>query len=175
LAGPEDPFEIVVHNIGGTLRVKDPLSSSAEWEQVWRFNAGIAIEINNLVIPPMVKQGWGRIVHVSSNAAESARGSTPYAAAKAFLNTYVRGVGRSFAPTGLVLSAVMPGAFETEGGHWGKIRQDNPSMLDDFLSHYQAIGRLGTAEEITSFLLFLASRQATFATAAIIPVDGGAH
>ena len=173
LTAQSDPFEIVIHNIGGTLSLKDPLSSSERWAQVWRFNVGIAIEINNLVIPPMVERGWGRIIHVSSNAAESARGATPYAAAKAFLNAYVKGVGRSFAPTGLVLSAIMPGPFETEGGHWAKVRQENPAMLEDFLSHHQAIGRLGDPEEIAAFLLFMASRSATFATAAVLAVDGG--
>ena len=167
------PFEIVIHNIGGTLSQKDPLSSSDQWARVWRFNVGIAIELNNLAIPPMVEGGWGRIVHVSSISAESARGSTPYAASKAYLNTYVRGVGRSFAPKGLVISAVMPGAFEAEGGHWGNIRRDNPAMIDDFLRHHHAIGRLGTPEEISPFLLFMASRHVTFATAAVIAVDGG--
>lgn len=173
LTAPGDPFEIVIHNLGGTLNVKDPLSDSGQWAQVWRFNAGIAIEINNLVIPAMVERGWGRILHVSSNAAENARGATPYAAAKAFLNTYVKGVGRTFAPTGVVLSAIMPGAFETTGGHWEKVRQEDPVKLNDFLSHHQAIGRLGRPEEIVSFLLFMASRHATFATAAVLTVDGG--
>ena len=166
-------FDIVIHNIGGTLSLKDPLSPSEQWAHVWRFNVGIAIEINNLVIPPMVAQGWGRIIHISSISAESARGSTPYAASKAFLNTYVRGIGRSFAPAGLVISAVMPGAFEAEGGHWSNIRRDNPAMIDDFLRHHHAIGRLGTPEEIVPFLLFMASSHVTFATAAVIPVDGG--
>jgi len=166
-------FDIVIHNIGGTLSLKDPLSSSAKWAEVWRFNAGIAIEINNLVIPSMVDQGWGRIVHVSSISAESVRGSTPYAASKAFLNAYVKGVGRSFAPKGLVISAIMPGAFEAEGGHWGNIRRDNPAMIDDFLRHHHAIGRLGTPEEVSPFLLFMASSHVTFATAAVIAVDGG--
>lgn len=168
-----EPFDIVIHNIGGTLALKDPLSSSAKWAEVWRFNVGVAIEINNLVIPPMVERGWGRIIHISSISAQSVRGSTPYAASKAFLNAYVTGVGRSFAPKGLVLSAIMPGAFEAEGGHWGNIRQNNPAMMEDFLRHHHAIGRLGTPEEITPFLLFMASSHVTFAPAAILAVDGG--
>lgn len=165
-------FDILIHNLGGTLGVKDPLSPSAQWEKVWRFNVGIALEINNALIPGMVEQGWGRIVHVSSNAAETARGAAPYAAAKAFLNTYVKGVGRSFAPSGVVISALMPGAFEAEGGHWERVRRDNPDMLQDFLSHYQGNGRLGRPEEITPFLLFLASPLASLATGSVLRVDG---
>lgn len=166
------PFDILVHNMGGTLGVKDPLASAEQWAAVWRFNVGVALEINQAVIPGMVERGWGRILHISSNAAETGRGATPYAAAKAYLNTYVKGLGRSFAPHGLVISALMPGAFEAEGGHWERVRRDNPAMLQDFLSHYQAIGRLGRPEELTPFLLFLASPLASFATASVLTVDG---
>lgn len=173
LTGSGDPFEIVIHNLGGTLGVRDPLSGIDQWAQVWRFNVGIAIEINNRVIPAMVDRHWGRILHVSSNAADSARGSSPYAAAKAYLNTYIKGIGRSFAPTGLVISALLPGAFETKGGHWETVRRNDPARLEAFLNHHQAIGRLGTPEEVVAFLLFLASQHATFATAAVLTVDGG--
>ncbi len=167
------PFDIVIHNVGGTLALKDPLSPSEAWARVWRFNVGIAIEINNETVPTMVTRGYGRVVHISSISAESVRGSTPYAAAKAFLNAYVKGVGRTFAPSGVVMSAIMPGAFEADGGHWSNIREHNPAMIADFLRHHHAIGRLGTPEEISPFLLFLASRHASFATASILPVDGG--
>jgi len=46
-------------------------------------------------------------------------------------------------------------------------------MLEDYLRHHHAIGRLGTPEEISPFLLFMASTHVTFATAAILAVDGG--
>ena len=58
-------FDIVVHSIGGPLMIRDVLSSYDDWYKVWRFNAGIAIEINNLVIPYMKEQKWGRIIHIS--------------------------------------------------------------------------------------------------------------
>lgn len=173
LTAAGDGFDIVIHNIGGTLGLKDPLAASEQWAQVWRFNVGIAIEINNLIIPAMAERGWGRVIHVSSTAAETGNGAAPYAAAKAYLNTYVKAVGRNFAPTGVVLSAVMPGAFEAEGGHWEKIRLGNPTMLADFLCHHQAIGRLGRPEEIAAFLLFMASSHATFSPGAVVAVDGG--
>ena len=173
LTAAADPFEIVVHNLGGTLGVKDPLAACEDWAQVWRLNAGVAIAINGLVIPPMLVAGWGRILHVSSNAAEHARGAGPYAAAKAYLNTYVKGIGRSYAPAGLVIAALLPGAFETEEGQWAKVRREHPALLEDYLRQHQAIGRLGRPEEIAGFLLFLASKHATFATAAVLTVDGG--
>lgn len=166
-------FEIVVHNVGGTLSLKNPLALAEDWCRVWYHNVGIAIEINMLVVPSMQKQKWGRVIHISSISAESVRGSTPYAAAKAYLNAYVKGVGRSFAKDGIVFSAIMPGAIFAEGGHWDNIRKTNPEMEKDFLRHHHAIGRLGTPEEIASFAVFMASKHVTFAAASVIPVDGG--
>ena len=173
-------FDIVIHNLGGTLNVKDPLAASHEWEKVWRFNVGIAIEMNKMLIPAMQKKKWGRIIHISSISAESVRGSSPYAAAKAYLNAYVKGIGRSFAKEGIIITALMPGAVYAEGGHWdekSKINANNKEAFfkkrADFLRHHHAIGRLGNAEEIAPFALFMASDLVTFAAASIIPVDGG--
>jgi 3-oxoacyl-[acyl-carrier protein] reductase len=166
-------YDIVVHNVGGTLGVRDCLAPMEEWFRVTQFNVGIAMEINKLVIPAMQAQGWGRIIHISSGAAESLRGSGPYAAAKAYLNAYVTVLGRAVADTGVVVSAIMPGTILAEGGHWDTVRKDNPEKMADFIRHHQAIGRLGTAEEISPFVVFMASQQARFATASIIPVNGG--
>lgn len=166
-------FDIVVHNVGGTLNLKNSLAPVEEWKRVWQYNVGIGIEINALVIPPMQKQHWGRVIHISSISAETVRGSGPYAASKSYLNAYVKSLGRSVAPTGVVVSALMPGAFISEGGHWDKILNTNPDMIKDFIRHHQAIGRLGAPEEISPFVIFMASQFATFASASIIPIDGG--
>lgn len=167
------PFDIVVHNVGGTLNVKNPLSPMDEWCRVWRFNVGIAIEMNALLIPPMQEKQWGRVIHISSISAENLRGSAPYGASKAYLNAYVKVLGRAMATTGVVVSAIMPGAIWAKGGHWDNIRKSNPDMMHDFLRHHHAVGRLGTAEEISPFAVFMASEYVTFAQAALLPVDGG--
>lgn len=167
------PFDIVVHNVGGTLELKDPLAPAATWNRVWHYNAGIAIDMNAVLVPPMIENRWGRVIHVSSISAESMRGSAPYGAAKAYLNAYVTGLGRAVAPSGVVVSAVMPGAIWAEGGHWDRVREERPEVEADFLRHHHAIGRLGTAEEIAPTVLFMASQHVTFAPAAIVPVDGG--
>lgn len=166
-------FDIVVHNVGGTLDLKDPLAPAHAWRNVWQFNVGIAIDMNAKLVPPMLTQKWGRIVHISSISAESVRGSAPYAAAKAYLNAYVKGLGRALAPSGVVVSAIMPGALWSAGGHWDRVRKERPEIEGDFLRHHHAIGRLGTAEEIAPAVLFMASKHVTFAPSAIVPIDGG--
>jgi 3-oxoacyl-[acyl-carrier protein] reductase len=130
-----------------------------------QFNAGHAIEINALIIPPMQEKRWGRIIHISSISAENLRASAPYGCAKAFLNAYIKTVGRAVAPEGVVISGLMPGAVLAEAGHWDNIRKNNPAMMSDFLRHHHAIGRLGTAEEISPFAVFMASQWVSFAPA----------
>ena len=44
---------IVVHNLGGTLDIKDPFCSIADWRRVYRFNFEVAVELNILLVPPM--------------------------------------------------------------------------------------------------------------------------
>lgn len=173
LTAEDTHFDIVVHNVGGTMNVKDPLSPMEEWQRVWRFNVGIAIEINGLAIPAMRQQVWGRVIHVSSISAESLRGSGPYAAAKTYLNAYTITLGRAVAPDGIVVSALMPGAIFEDGGHWDNMRKTNPAIMADFLRHHHAVGRFGRADEISPFALFMASQHVTFAQGAAIAIDGG--
>lgn len=173
-------IDIVVHNVGGGLALKDPLGNVADWITVWQFNVGIAIEMNAVLIPPMRKQGWGRVVHVSSITAElgdpslkSLGGALPYAAAKAYLNAYIKGLAREVAKDNVVVTGVMPGAVLSQGKHWDKLKNEKPELVEEFLDLYYPAGRFGTAEEISPFVVLLASDKASFAAGSIIPVSGG--
>ena len=86
--------DFVVHNIGGTLGHKSPLSDYDKWLDVINFNVGVAIKINNVLIPKMKKSGNHKIVHVSSISGDSLRGSAPYACSKNFLNSYIKTLGQ---------------------------------------------------------------------------------
>jgi 3-oxoacyl-[acyl-carrier protein] reductase len=79
-------FDIIVHNIGGSLVSRNALGTLEEWEYAWKFNAGIAIALNNVLLPPLIKKKWGRVIHISSISAQMLRGNPLYASAKAFLN-----------------------------------------------------------------------------------------
>jgi 3-oxoacyl-[acyl-carrier protein] reductase len=167
------PFDIVVHSVGGPLDVRDPLSPVELWRRVWQFNVGIAIEMNELLIPPMIERNWGRVIHISSISAVMLRGAPPYACSKAYLNAYTKTIGRALADRGVVVSAVLPGAVAFEGSYWDKFVKEGHPRVEDFLRHHQAVGRMGTPEEIACFALLLGSELAGFAQAAVVPVDGG--
>lgn len=165
-------FDIVVHVVGGSLVSRNPLGTLEEWEHAWRFNAGVAIDMNNVLIPPMIEKKWGRVIHISSISAKMLRGNPLYASSKEFLNAYVTTVGRSIANTGVVMSSVMPGAVAFPGSYWDKYTETDPARCEDFLRHHQAADRFGTTKEIADVVLFMASEQASFMQASCIPVDG---
>ncbi len=165
-------FDIVIHNVGGSLVSRDYFSGAEEWNYALKFNAVAAIDMNSVFLPPMVKRGNGRVIHISSISAVMLRGNPLYASAKAFLNAYVTTVGRQLASTGVLLCSVMPGAVSFEGSYWDAYVKEGHPRVADFLRHHQAIDRFGTPEEIADVVLFLASGKSSFMAAANIPVDG---
>lgn len=180
LLSRHESIDIAVHNVGGGLGVKKPLAEVNDWLDVWKFNVGIAIEMNRVLIPPMQTKRWGRIIHISSiNAVtggamiEPYGGAPAYSCAKAYLNMYTKVVGREFAKDNVIVSTVMPGTILVKGKHWDKLQKKNSRLVNDYLERHYAIGRFGKAEEIAPFVLLLASRHASFASGSVIPVDGG--
>ncbi len=165
-------FDIVVHNVGGSLISRDPLGGAKEWNYALKFNAVASIDMNSVLIPPMIEKGWGRVIQISSISAKMLRGNPLYASAKAFLDAYVTTVGRSLAPKGVVLCSVQPGAVAFPGSYWDNYTRTDPARCEDFLRHHQAVDRFGTPKEIADVVLFMASECSSFMPSAVIPVDG---
>lgn len=169
-------YDIIVHNLGGTLEIRDPLSPWEEWERVLRFNAGVSIDMNQAMIPKMIEQKWGRIVNISSLSAQHLRGCGPYGAAKAFLNAYTMALGKHMAKHNIIVTAVAPSSIYAPGGHW-----DPESYSDvekerflvkkaDMMKHYCPRGELGTAEDISGMVVFLSSERANMCGSGIYAV-----
>lgn len=165
-------FDVVVHNVGGSLISRNHLAGAEEWNYALKFNAMAAVDMNSIFIPPMIERGNGRVIHISSISAVMLRGNPLYASAKAFLNAYVTTVGRQLAPTGVLLCSVMPGAVAFPNSYWDKYVKEGHPRVDDFLKHHQAVNRFGTPEEIANVVLFMASDKSSFMQATNIPVDG---
>ena len=165
-------FDVVVHNVGGSLISRDHLGGADDWNYALKFNAVAAIDMNSKLIPPMVERGSGHVIHISSISAVMLRGNPLYASAKAFLNAYVTTVGRQLAPTGVLLCSVMPGAVSFEGSYWDKFVKEGHPRVEDFLKHHQAANRFGSPEEIANAVVFMASEKSSFMQATNIPVDG---
>ena len=173
-------IDIIVHNLGGSLGSTDIFSDLENWTDNWIFNAGIAIELNKIFGPHMIKKKWGRIIHISSSNAitggTTSDGEAPAPAltcAKSYLNMYSKVLGREMAKHNVVVSSIMPGVLKSEGKYWDRLSKSNPKLVKNYLKNHHAIGRFGKFEEIAPFVLMLASKHATFASAANLNIDGG--
>lgn len=165
-------FDVIIHNVGTSLVSRDYLAGYDDWDFALRLNALASIDMNSILIPPMVEKHQGRVIHISSISAMMLRGNPLYASSKAFLNAYVTTVGRQLASTGVLLCSVMPGAVAFEGSYWDKFVKEGNPRVEDFLRHHQAVNRFGTPEEIANAVIFMASDKSSFMQATNIPVDG---
>jgi 3-oxoacyl-[acyl-carrier protein] reductase len=160
--------DIIVHVVGGSMGIKEP--DSPQYAKVWQLNIGNAIALNNLCLPAMTRKGWGRIVHLSSNAVKLAIGHVPYASAKAAVEGYVRNMGKELAPKGVVMTAVRPGPIFSEGKY---LYSQSEEWTKDFQEKYVPMKRWGRPEELASVVCFLCSDKASYMAGAVIDVDGG--
>jgi 3-oxoacyl-[acyl-carrier protein] reductase len=164
---------ILINNLGGNLALKDPLSSYNEYLRVLNLNLGVAIELNNSLIPNMRKNRWGRICHVSSIAALEVQGPPMYGVAKAATNAYVRSVSRYLASENVIITSIMPGAIYTEGGDWDEVVKKRPDHLEEYLKYRMASKRLGEVSEVSKLITFLVSEHSSFMIGSNILADGG--
>jgi len=166
-------IDILVHNLGGTLDITDPLCSVKAWQKIWRFNMEVAIELNGLVVPSMKEKKWGRIVMISSISAMENHGPVTYCSVKAALTAYARSMGRFLSPEGIIVTAVLPGPVFTEGGYWDLASNERPEHVEKYLTDRVAIHRFANPDEIGNAVAFLCSEKSSFFVGSIVPIDGG--
>jgi len=168
-------IDILVNNAGHTLNVTDPHCGLDDWRAVMRLNFEVPVELNRHLIPVMRRQGWGRIVNITSCAGLENSGPVTYCAAKAALTAYTRSMGRVLATEGgaIVMSAVYPGVIATKDGHWDHVLRDNPAHAEKYLRERCPLGRFGGADEFAPMVAIYCSNLASFSHGAIVGVDGG--
>jgi NAD(P)-dependent dehydrogenase (short-subunit alcohol dehydrogenase family) len=145
-------------------------------EAAWR--RGFEIDVMGTVfgieaaLPILERSDAGSIVVVGSTAMAEIYGPTrSYAAVKAALVPYVKGLARNLADKNVRANMVSPGNVFFEGGVWDTVRQRNPEMFGSMLAR-NPTGRMGTPEEVANAVVFLASPRASFITGTNLIVDG---
>lgn len=123
--------------------------------------------------PHMRERGWGRVVNMCSlNGVNAHVGTLEYNAAKEALRTLTRTAAREWAPTGVVVNAICPGA---KSAAYARMMGEHPE-LEAQANAANPMGRIGDpADDIAPAALFLASEGARYVTGNTLFVDGGAH
>jgi 3-oxoacyl-[acyl-carrier protein] reductase len=121
--------------------------------------------------PVMKRQGYGRILNVSSITGKNGDRSTVfvYGASKGAIMSLTRSVARQLGPYGITCNAVAPHAIMTDlMRHW----DDEKRRL---AAEQIPVRRLGTAEDVSRLMLFLASDEASYITGETVNINGGAY
>jgi 3-oxoacyl-[acyl-carrier protein] reductase len=138
------------------------------WQEQLRVNVegtGAAIRA---VLPPMRAGRWGRVVLLSSGAADGAPGLEHYAAAKAALHGISRSLAGSAGPDGVLSNVVMPGLVAT-----ARHRHTIPAAALEQRAGRTPTRRLATEQDVAGVVVFLASAANGSVTGTEIRVDGG--
>lgn len=170
----ELPPVLAVVNVAG---ISDPTpfvdTSIERWERVLRVNLTGTFTVTRRFVPGMVDRGIGRIVSLSSTAAQSGGGTysaAAYAASKAAVEGMTRALAIEVAARGVTANAIAPAIIDTDimGG------RIDESRMSHFTSRLP-VGRLGRVDEVSALIEFLIGPDAGYITGATYNLNGGAR
>ncbi|NOX19091.1 MAG: SDR family oxidoreductase [Chlorobi bacterium] len=140
------------------------------WKKLIDLNLTGMFIITNAVVPLMKKNGFGRIINISSTASQRGEAfHSHYAASKGAMNAFTKSLAAEIAKFNITVNAVAPGWVDTdmndevfaEPGFREKLEREIP------------VGRIATAEDIAGPALFLASELGRHINGEILNVNGG--
>lgn len=159
---------ILVNNAGITadnllMRMKDE-----EWDRIMATNLRPVYVLSKLVMRPMMKARWGRIINVTSVVGYSGNaGQTNYAAAKAGMVGFSKSLAREVGSRNITVNCIAPGFIDTD------MTKSLAETQKQALLTQVPLGRFGTVKEIAAAAVFLASDGAGYITGSTIHVNGG--
>lgn len=175
-------LDVLVNNAGtSSTRPLEDLTDH-EWQAQWELNVMAPLRLMQAAAPVMARAGGGRIVNVTSAAGKRpGLNNAAYSVTKTAQLSLSRVFADAWAERGVQVNAVAPGPVATplwtgEGGLADQYAEAAGGTREDALEAMAArvpVGRLGTAEEITSVILLLCSTRSSFVTGAAWSVDGG--
>jgi NAD(P)-dependent dehydrogenase (short-subunit alcohol dehydrogenase family) len=165
-------IDVLVNNAGGSLNKAPEDWTIAEWHQIVDLNLASVWFMSRVAAVPMLEQGRGAIVNISSGASFLALPMVaPYGAAKAGINSLTRSLAAAWTASGVRVNAVACGAIKTEG--YKESTKGAQTSDDAVLGPGNAIGRIGQPEEIAYPVLFLASDASSYCSGQTLWVNGG--
>ena len=167
-------LDVLVCNVGSGVSARPGQETASAWHDSIAINLYSTTNIVHAAADAL-EMSNGSIVCISSICGHAAVPGAPvtYSVSKAGLDAFVKGIARPFADRSIRINAVSPGNLLFAGSVWDQKQAGDPAAVEAMLYQEVALKRLGKAEEIANFVLFLASERASFATGAVFTVDGG--
>ena len=172
-------IDILVNAVGGSTIIQNSSASVDnlafdDWNKVLDFNLRGTFLCTHEVIKHMKRQGNGKIVNISSDAAHSlGEPSSAYVAAKAGIMAFNKKVAKESGPYGVTCNAIAPGMTLSERiqPRWeGRSEEQRQIIIDQI-----PLGRLSKPEDQAKVIAFLASEDANYVTGVTIDTSGGKH
>jgi 3-oxoacyl-[acyl-carrier protein] reductase len=155
---------ILVNNAGIARSKAFQEITEADWDETMDVNLKSVFLVTQAVLPNMRAMKWGRIINISSTAAQVGGVIGPhYTASKAGILGLTRSYASLFTKDGITVNAIAPALIETE------MIADNPKIRPELIP----IGRFGTGEEVAEVAVMLACNS--YITGQTMNVNGGLY
>ncbi|PID39509.1 MAG: 3-oxoacyl-[acyl-carrier-protein] reductase [Proteobacteria bacterium] len=163
-------IDVLVNNAGITRDGLLVRMKTADWDAVMDVNLKGTFNCMKAAAKTMMKQRYGRIINISSVVGVSGNpGQANYVASKAGIIGLTKAVARELASRNITVNAVAPGYIETD--MTGELNDKAKAAMIGQIP----IGRIGTPEDISGVVQFLASPAADYITGQVIHVNGGMY
>ena len=182
VVGRFNKIDILINAVGGSSIIPNSRASvdnlsSSDWDRIVHFNLTGTFLCTSAVISQMKKQGHGKIVNLSSDAAHGGNlmgdPSSAYVAAKAGIRAFTKKVAREAGPYGVTCNAIAPSVTLSErvGPRWEQRSEENKQQLLEAI----ALKRVAEPEDQAKVIAFLASEDANYVTGVTIETSGGRY
>jgi 3-oxoacyl-[acyl-carrier protein] reductase len=163
-----DTIDILINNAGIRRDAVLAMMQSDDWHRVIDVNLTGTFNMSKQAVLLMMKQKYGRIIHITSPMAHMGfAGQTNYAASKAGQIGMMRSLSKETAKRKITVNCVSPGFIDTEL---------LDGLTEDQLAQYKKMipmKRFGKTEEVAAAVMFLAGEQASYISGTVLEVTGG--
>ena len=172
-------IDILVNAVGGSTIIENNAATVDEltledWDKVMNFNLRGTFLCTNAIIKHMKKQGNGKVVNISSDAAHSVGDpGTAYVAAKAGVMAFTKKVAREVGPFGITCNAIAPNMTLSErvGPRWEQRSDEDKQRKLEAIP----LRRVSEPEDQAKVIAFLASSDADYVSGVTIDTNGGSY